>query len=117
MGDDDVEEDETGAGVVDDDVLDRQPQEELLLGEADDVGQRGVAEICSDNALEEDPRLELRQARPLQEHLQPPRPVQAVRPDHLRQEPRRQPLAPEELVDRVLLGGGERRDEKKPYKP
>lgn len=43
MGDDDVEEDEAGAGVVDDDVLDRQPEEELLLGKANEVGERGVA--------------------------------------------------------------------------
>lgn len=69
MGDTDVEQDQPGGRVVDYDVPDRQPQEQLLLGESFQTLEPPVREVGPDDTVEVDPGLELGQARPVQEHL------------------------------------------------
>lgn len=95
VGEDNIEEDEAG----DDDVLDGQPEEELQLGEAGDVGEMAVGEVGADDGVEEDPVLGLGQARPLQEHLQPAIAGEVEGLDGLGQQPCWEAVPPEDVVD------------------
>lgn len=105
MGEDNVEEDEAGGGVGDDDVLDGEPEEELQLGEAGDVGEMAVGEVGADDGVEEDPVLVLGQARPLQEHLQPAIVGKVEGLDGLGQQPCWEAVPPQDVVD-GLAGAG-----------
>lgn len=105
MSDPNVEEDEAGAGIVDDDVLHGEPQEELLLGQPHHPDEAPVGEVGLDDAVEEDPVLELGQAGPVEEHLQPAVAGEGVGPDLTGEEAGRQAPGAEEVVD----GGGLRR--------
>lgn len=105
MCDDNVEEDEAGGRVGDDDVLDGEPHEELQLGETGDVRELAVAKVGLDDAVEEHSVLVLGQARPFQENLQAAVVAQVEGLDGLGQQARRQPVSLEYVVDRLVDGG------------
>lgn len=52
MRESDVDEDDAGGGIGDDDALDGEPKEELLLWPPDDVGELAVAELAPHDAFE-----------------------------------------------------------------
>lgn len=62
VGDADVEQDQPWWRIVDYDVLDGQPEEQLLLGEAFQALEPPVGEVGSHDAVEVDLGLELGQA-------------------------------------------------------
>lgn len=100
----DVEEDDAGARVGDDDALDGEPHEELLLGQALHAAERAEAEVAPHHGVEEGQVavVVLGVARRRQPRLQQPvRLVEAVRLHPSRQQPPRQPVRPQELVYRV----------------
>lgn len=102
----DVEDDDAGVGVVDGDVLDGEPDEELFLGEADDADEAAVAEISPQDAVEVDPVLDvLGEARPVEVDLEDGGGGERVGLDLLGDEAGRKAPRPKEVVD----GGGERR--------
>lgn len=99
VSDTNVEENEAGAGVVDDDVLHGEPQEELLLGQAHHPDEAPVGEVGLDDAVKEDTVLELGQAGPVEEHLQPAVVGEGVGLDLAGEEAGRQAPGAEEVVD------------------
>lgn len=68
----DIEQDDSRRRIIDDDILNRQPQEELFLGQALHSDQPAVAEISPDDALEENPWLKHGDAGRVEEDLQQP---------------------------------------------
>lgn len=107
VGDADVEVDDAGAGDVDADALDREPQEELLGGHPGQLADlaepegAGDVEVVVDLVLE--PRVAgLRQADP----ELPGGRVDGVVGDALGEEADGEAVAPEVVVDRVAVCGG-----------
>lgn len=95
----DINEDEAGARIVDDYAFYRQPDEELLLREALHAGEAAVREIRSHHALVKRHRIELREARTVEEHLQKAVLRERVVLHFLREKAGRQALRLQEIVD------------------
>lgn len=109
VGEADVEEDEARGGVGDEDLADGEPEEELLLGDADQGAEAAVGEIGPDHAVEEDHSIEPGVAGAAEPDLElAGRPIQGVGIDLPGEEPPRQAVSAEDVVDGT---GGRRRRE------
>lgn len=96
----DVKVDETGAGDVDADAEDGEPEEELLGGDAWEGGDLAVGERAGDGGVEADLALalELGRARRVQPDLEPPVAVDLEILHPFRQQPHRQAMGFQHLV-------------------
>lgn len=103
MSNTNVEQNQSRGRVVDDYILDREPQKELLLREALDSDEAAVGEVGSDDLVVENPSFELGEARPLEVDLEEAAVVEVVGfHDALGEEARREAFALEQLMN----GGG-----------
>ena len=75
----DVKQDQTRGGIVDNDILNGQPNEELFLSETNHTYQPAIAEICPNNTVKVNPILIFGEARGVEEDLEAPIVVQVVR--------------------------------------
>ena len=107
MSEADIEQNQAGVRIVDDDVLDGKPKKELLLSQTDDADEAAVAEIGRHDAFEENSVLVLGEARAIQKYLEAAVGVEGVGSDVLRKEARREAAGTEEVVDGAGGGKGE----------
>lgn len=106
-----VEQNQAGRWIVDYDILHRQPQEKLFLGETLNSDESAIAKVGSDNAVKEHPGLEFRDAGRFQVDLEVAFVVEVVGLDDvLGEEPGREAAAFEKVMD-VGGGGGEEEEE------
>lgn len=101
----DIKQNQAGVRIINDDVLDRKPEKELLLSQTDDADEAAVAEIRCHNAVEVDSILILSEARSIQKDLEAAIVVESVGSDFLRKKARREATGAEEVVDAVGGGG------------
>lgn len=100
-GDADVEEDDAGERIGDDDSPNGKPEEELLLLEPDDAAESAVAEVAANHPVEEGRPVVLGVAGPVEPDLEKTvGPVEGVGVDGLGKKARREAMLAEEVVDR-----------------
>lgn len=107
----DVEVDEAGAGDVDPDPLDGEPQEQLLRGDPGEGADLAVAQRPGDVPVVVQLALELGVAGPIQVHLELPVGVDPEARHPLGEQPHREAVGLEDLVDGRGGEGVEERDE------
>lgn len=95
----DIDEYEPRRGIVDDDVFDREPEEELLLREPLNAGEAAVGEISPDLALVEGHGVEFGQTRAVEEDLEQARAREGVGLDLFGEQARREAHGFKEVVD------------------
>lgn len=108
MGQSNVKENQTRAGIINSDVLNWQPQEKLFLREALNPSEPSKGEISPNHALIKSQGIKLGQTRAFKEDLKEPSFRKGVILDILGKKPPRQAPGLEEVMDGQGLGRRER---------